>query len=202
MPARILVIEDNLENLELMGYLLTAFGHTVRQATDGVEGLQLARKEKPDLILCDVQMRKLDGFEVVRRVREDAELSDMTIVGMTAYAMRDDQDRVMSVGFDGYISKPIVPEEFVNRAEEFLSVDLHLGAQLRTTAAQEPYPAPGPKNIRATILAVDDRRVNLSLMSEALELARLSPPDLILSDVHIPETGGYQFLEAVRGDRI
>jgi len=89
MPARILVIEDNSDNLELMSYLLTAFGHIVLKAMDGVEGLQLARREKPDLILCDVQMRKLDGFEVVRQVRQDSELSYMRIVAVTAYAMSD-----------------------------------------------------------------------------------------------------------------
>jgi CheY-like chemotaxis protein len=74
MVARILVVEDNPTNLELMTYLLQAFGHTVLTACDGEEGLLRARREKPDLIVCDVQLPKLDGREVARQLKSDPEL--------------------------------------------------------------------------------------------------------------------------------
>ena len=113
MTARILVIEDNDENLELMTYLLQAFGHTTLTARDGVEGLDLARRQTPDLILCDLQMPRLDGFGVARALRQDAQFARIPLVAVTAFAMRDDRERVLASGFDGYVTKPIVPEEFV-----------------------------------------------------------------------------------------
>jgi CheY-like chemotaxis protein len=124
MRARLLVIEDNPENLGLMTYLLAAFGHVVLRAMDGQEGLRLARDEKPDLILCDRQMPKLDGFEVVRQIRGDPQLSNVPIVAVTAYAMGGYREKVMAAGFNGYITKPIIPEEFVTRAEGFLNAGL------------------------------------------------------------------------------
>ena len=217
MAARILVIEDNQENLDLMTYLLTAFGHSTLKAVDGQEGLELALRERPDLILCDLQMPKLDGFEVARQIRGDPQFSGVPIIAVTAYAMRDDRQKVMAAGFDGYITKPIVPEEFVSRAEEFLRISLRSGTQPPAKNTQQVQPTPKRIGMRATILAVDDIRVNLNLIrstlepcgfkviavetvKEAIELARQNHPDLILSDLHIPQTGGYQFLEAVKKD--
>ena len=128
MPARILVIDDNPENLELMTYLLRAFGHTTLKAMDGEEGLQLARRETSNLILCDLQMPKLDGFEVARQIRREPQLSEVSLVAVTASAMQGDLEKVMAAGFNGYVTKPIVPGEFVSRAEEFLKVELRSGA--------------------------------------------------------------------------
>jgi CheY-like chemotaxis protein len=124
MAASIPIIDDNPENLELMTYLLGAFGHTMLKAMDAEEGLQLARRERPDLILCDVQMPKLDGFEVARQIRRDPHLSDVSLVAVTASVMQGDLEKAMGAGFNGYITKPIVPEEFVSRAEEFLGMEL------------------------------------------------------------------------------
>ena len=124
MPARILVIEDNPESLELIAYLLEAYGHTVLKATDGEEGLQIALREKFDLIICDLQMPKLDGFEVIGRIRTSVDIENTPVVAITAYAMREDLERVMAAGFNGYITKPIAPEDFVSQTEQFLKRDL------------------------------------------------------------------------------
>src|SRR5712691_11023715 len=203
MPARILVIEDNNENLDLMTYLLQAFGHSTVTARDGVEGLDAARREAPDLILCDLQMPRLDGFGVARELRRDARFAQTPLVAVTAFAMRDDRERVLAAGFDGYITKPIIPEEFVGQVEAFL----------RPAA---PAQAP-PLSSGARILAVDNSPVNLSLVrstlepfgyqvttadsvKEALALVRRNPPDLILSDLHMPEADGYDFLKIVKTD--
>ena len=128
MAARILIIDDNPENLELMTSLLGAFGHTMLKAMDGEEGLQLARREKPDLILCDVQMPKLDGFELARQIRRDPQLSDVPLVAVTASVMQGDLEKVMSAGFNAYVTKPIVPEDFASQAEAFLKAELRSGA--------------------------------------------------------------------------
>jgi two-component system cell cycle response regulator len=210
MSARILVIEDNDENLELMTYLLQAFGHTTLTARDGEQGLAVARTETPDLILCDLQMPRLDGFGVVRELRRDARLFGLPVVAITAFAMRDDRERVLAAGFNGYLTKPIVPEEFVGQVEAFL----------RPAVPLEPAPEQhqrAPAGSGPRILAVDNSPVNLSLVrstlepfgyqittadsvKEALALVRRNPPDLILSDLHMPEADGYDFLKAVKTD--
>ena len=121
MAARILVIEDNGPNLELVRYLLSANGHTVLLANDGVQGVALARRERPDLILCDLQMPALDGYGVLAQLRADAGGFDPVIVAVTAFSMPHDRENVMTAGFNGYFSKPIEPENFVAQIEAFLS---------------------------------------------------------------------------------
>ena len=119
--ARILVIEDNPANMQLMIYLLRAFGHDTFDATDGEAGFALAKRELPDLILCDLQMPGMDGYEVARRLRLDPDLKTVPLVAVTAYAMAGDREKVLAVGFNGYISKPINPELFLGQVEAFLS---------------------------------------------------------------------------------
>jgi CheY-like chemotaxis protein len=121
MGSRILVIEDNPTNMELMVYLLTAFGHTTIPARDGEEGVEAALRLVPDLILCDLALPKLDGFGVARRLRADDRLRAVPLIAVTASAMVGDRDKVIANGFDGYISKPITPETFVAEVESYLN---------------------------------------------------------------------------------
>jgi CheY-like chemotaxis protein len=121
MSARILVIEDNTANLALMVYLLGAFGHIAVCARDGEEGLRAAAQVKPDLILCDVDLPKLDGYEVVRRLKSDPECCSIPTVAVTALAMVGDRDRVLRAGFDGYLPKPIDPEALVHQINGFVN---------------------------------------------------------------------------------
>jgi CheY-like chemotaxis protein len=118
--AHMLIIEDNAANLELMTYLLDAFGHSVRVAHDGVEGLAAIQADPPDVIICDIQLPRLDGFEVARRLKADLTLCHIPLVAVTALAMVGDRDRILASGFDGYIAKPIEPEQFVRQVEAFL----------------------------------------------------------------------------------
>lgn len=120
MKARVLVIEDNPANLELMGYLLRYSGHEVLVAMDGKVGLELADREAPDLIICDIQMPLMTGFEVALHLKADDRLRHIPLVAITAFAMVGDRERVMAGGFDGYLAKPIDPEAFVAQIEAFL----------------------------------------------------------------------------------
>jgi CheY-like chemotaxis protein len=120
VALRILVIEDNPANLELMTYLLNAFGHTTLSACDGIEGLELAEREMPDLILCDIQLPRSNGFEVMHKIKEHPLLRSIVVVAITAFAMVGDRDKILAAGFDGYIAKPIAPEIFVNQVETFM----------------------------------------------------------------------------------
>ncbi len=120
MKGRVLVIEDNAANLDLMTYLLRAFGHSVLIARDGEEGIAVATETRPDLILCDVGLPGLDGYGVARHLKSDATLRTVPLVAVTASAMVGDRDKVLAAGFDGYISKPIAPESFVSEIETYL----------------------------------------------------------------------------------
>jgi two-component system, cell cycle response regulator len=118
--ARIVVIEDNPDNMELMVYLLRAFGHEPVAAIDGIDGLEAVARERPDLVLCDIQLPRLDGREVARRLKEDPALGSIPLVAVTALAMLGDRGRMLEAGFDGYLSKPIDPHRFVGQVEAFL----------------------------------------------------------------------------------
>ncbi len=123
--ARVLVVEDQKENLDLMAYLLRAFGHEVLTAGDGAEGLEVARRERPDLMVIDIQMPVMDGLELVAAVKGDAALAAIPAVGVTAFAMVGDRDRILAAGFDGYLSKPIDATSFVADLEVFLTRSPH-----------------------------------------------------------------------------
>jgi CheY-like chemotaxis protein len=120
MGARILVIEDNPTNLELVVYLLRAFGHQPIAALDGEEGVSVALEALPDLILCDLALPKLDGYGVAQRLKAEPSAKAIPLIAVTASAMVGDRDKVFESGFDGYIRKPIDPETFVGEVESFL----------------------------------------------------------------------------------
>ena len=125
MSARILIIEDNPANMELMAYLIQAFGHSVFQAYNGEEGLEVARRELPDLVICDVHLPKMDGYGVLQQLKSEVALRHIFVIAVTALAMVGDREKLLAAGFDGYLGKPIEPETFVFQIEKFLAVDLH-----------------------------------------------------------------------------
>jgi CheY-like chemotaxis protein len=118
--ARILVIEDNPTNMDLMAYLLKSFGHTVLTHEDGQGAVELIRNQRPDLIICDVQLPGVDGSEIARQLKADAAVATIPLIAVTAYAMVGDRDKLLACGFDGYIPKPIEPLSFVSQVQEFL----------------------------------------------------------------------------------
>jgi|SRR5437762_5217159 len=119
MSLRVLVVEDDPDSLELMTYLFRAFGHEALGAGSGDMALDVASTALPDLILCDLRLPGMDGFELLAKLKADPGLKSIPVVAVTAYAMPGDKERVMSAGFDGYVSKPIDPQSFVREAEAF-----------------------------------------------------------------------------------
>ena len=118
--ALVLVVEDQDENLDLMVYLLTAFGHETLVARDGAEGVAVAAQARPDLVVMDLQMPVMDGYVAAARLKADPGLAEIPLVAVTAYAMVGDQERILRRGFDGYLTKPIDPEVFVSELERHL----------------------------------------------------------------------------------
>lgn len=124
MAARVLLIEDNPANLTLMQYLLQASGYTTLTATDGSKGVAVATRESPDVILMDLQLPVMNGYEAARLVKEVPALRGVPIIAVTAFAMVGDRDKILARGFDGYIAKPITPERFVSEVEGFIRSEL------------------------------------------------------------------------------
>ncbi len=106
-PARILLVEDNEDNLQLVRFLLERDGYTVLCAHNGREGLALARQELPNLILMDLSLPEIDGWEAAQRLKADAATATIPLWALTAHTLPGDRQRALSIGFDGYISKPI-----------------------------------------------------------------------------------------------
>ncbi|UGQ45418.1 response regulator [Massilia endophytica] len=128
MGARILVIEDNQVNMDLMSYLLTAFGHTVLPAADGVAGVAVARSERPDLILCDLQLPRLDGHGVLAALRGDPATSAIPILAASAAAIDDGGAALRAEGFTGVLPKTLEPEALLPALEAFLPAALRSAA--------------------------------------------------------------------------
>jgi CheY-like chemotaxis protein len=135
MTALILVVEDNPDNMSLMAYLLRANGYEPLQAMDGAEGVRAATEALPDLVLLDLWMPGMDGFEAVDLIRDRPGLEKTRVVAVTASAMVGDRKRIVGAGFDGYIRKPITAETFVSEVEEFLSEELRV---VRDAAGSSP----------------------------------------------------------------
>lgn len=131
MPARILIIEDDPASRELAFYLLDAAGYTTLVASDGGTGARLAVSEQPDLVLCDLHLPVMDGYEVVQSLLADKHWRRVPIVALTASSMVGDREKTLAAGFNDYLSKPITPETFVQEIEAYLPPDLRIGAGAR-----------------------------------------------------------------------
>jgi CheY-like chemotaxis protein len=120
MSATILVVEDVEDNRELVRLLLETAGYTVLEAHNGQEALDVLVTGLPDLILMDLSLPVIDGWEVTRRLRADDRTRSLPILALTAHAMAGDRERVMSSGFDGYIPKPIDVGTFLSHVVSYL----------------------------------------------------------------------------------
>lgn len=120
MKKKILIVEDNEQNLYLETFLLEKQGYEVVQARNGQQGLELAAYEHPDLILLDIQLPVMDGYEVAKRLKQALETTSIPIVAVTSYAMAGDREAALAAGCQGYIEKPIDPDSFVEQVKGFL----------------------------------------------------------------------------------
>ena len=122
MKKVILIVEDDLKSLKLFRDLLQASGYTTLEATNGKKAVELAREKKPELILMDIQMPVMDGFEATKIFKADAETRNIPVVALTSYAMKEDDEKIREAGCDGYITKPIDTKEFLKKVAEYLRI--------------------------------------------------------------------------------
>ena len=120
MTKRILVIEDQEDNRAILRDLLTSAGFSVLEAVNGAEGVAKAKSELPDLILMDIQMPVMDGYEATRRIKADAATASIPIIAVTSYALSGDEVRARAAGCNGYVAKPFSPRQLLGQVRGFL----------------------------------------------------------------------------------
>ena len=202
----ILVVEDNELNMKLVRTLLRKDSFRVLEAENAERGLDLAREEKPDLILMDVQLPGMDGLSAVRILKTDPVLKRIPVVALTSYAMEGDVEKAREAGCDGYISKPIDTRFFLETVRNFFG------------DGPTPLLPPGQSGrYKKRILIVDDDPVNVKLLEamlpslqyeikraygagQGLDQALRMAPDLILLDVMMPQMNGYEFTQKLKSD--
>src|SRR5215471_2452447 len=121
MSKRILVVEDQPDNRQIIRDVLAPTDYEITEAENGVEALAAIAKQRPDLILMDIQLPGLDGYEATRRIKADVALQAIPIIVVTSYALAGDDDKARAAGCDAYISKPYSPRQLLAKVREYLS---------------------------------------------------------------------------------
>ncbi|MEQ1804378.1 MAG: response regulator [Burkholderiaceae bacterium] len=119
--STILIVEDNEKNMKLVRDILRHKGHRTLEAVNGLDGVRLARDEKPDLVLMDIQLPDIDGITALRQIREDPLLDAIPVLAVSASVMPDEQKKIVTSGFDAYITKPIQLKSFLETVQRFLT---------------------------------------------------------------------------------
>jgi two-component system cell cycle response regulator DivK len=119
-PKTVMIVEDNELNMKLFHDLLAAHGYRTLQTRTGMEALRLAREQRPDLILMDIQLPEVSGLEVTKWLKDDEELADIPVIAVTAFAMKGDEERIRRDGCEAYISKPISIASFLDAVRRHL----------------------------------------------------------------------------------
>jgi len=119
--AKILIVEDNEMNRDMLSRRLARRGYQIMMAVDGEEGIAAAKRENPDLILMDIQLPEMDGYEATQQIKSIAELKTIPIIAVTSYALSGDEAKARAAGCDGYIAKPFSPRELLAKVRKYLS---------------------------------------------------------------------------------
>lgn len=120
LKKKVMIVEDNELNMRLFRDLLNAFGYTTVETRDGLRALEIAKLEKPDLILMDIQLPHVSGLDVTRWMKAERETENIPIIAVTAFAMRGDEERIKEGGCQAYLSKPISVASFIGTIREFI----------------------------------------------------------------------------------
>ncbi len=121
MSKRILVVEDTDDNRRILRDLLTNAGFELIEAVDGEKGVAMAAEHRPDLILMDIQLPIVDGYEATRRIKANPDLRHIPIIAVTSYALSGDEAKAVAAGCDGYVAKPFSPRQILAKMREFLT---------------------------------------------------------------------------------
>lgn len=202
---RILIVEDNPLNMKLVKSLLKIMGCLSVEAETAERGIELAREQRPDLILMDIELPGMDGITATRILKNDPGLKDINVIALSAYAMDNEKAEAMGSGFDGYLTKPIDVHAFIKI----------IGDYLNPSQEEAPKIEKCPSNHR--ILIVDDEPLNVKLLNAklsakgyqilcaydgktAIEKVHRDHPNLILLDIMMPGMDGYEVTKQLKSD--
>ena len=217
MPGKtILIVDDNAVNLTLLQFLLRSEGYDVQVATSGQQALDLTRSLSPDLILMDLQLSDMHGFEVTRTLKSDPATSGIPIIAVTAYAMKGDEEKALSAGCDQYVTKPIDTRALPRLIAQQLGQGPPEAMPVVSASAEVPEGLAEGEREKPLALVVEDNlemNVFLSLAlsrscrtvsaydgQEGIEKALALNPDLILSDLVMPKVTGEQLVATLRAN--
>ena len=124
MKLKALIIEDNEQNMYMLSFLLEKNNYEIFQAFNGLDGIKAAMECLPDVILLDIQLPGMDGYQIARELRKRDDLNTIPIIAVTSHAMVGDREKAMASGATGYIEKPIDPDNFIQRMESYFSEEL------------------------------------------------------------------------------
>ena len=125
---KIFIVEDNKLNLKLFKDILESHNIETAYTKNGFEALSLIKKEKPDIILMDIQLQGISGFDIIKQVKSDDEIKDIPIIAVTAFAMKDDEQKILDIGCAEYISKPIFINPFLATIDKYLKDDIQVNS--------------------------------------------------------------------------
>lgn len=214
----ILIIDDNAMNLDITRELLEHAGMYVLTAEDALTGIEIIKEKQPDLVLLDLLMPHLDGFEAAKIIKADPEIQDIPLIAFTALAAPEDREKALEAGCQDVILKPINTKTFLSTIKSYLNLDLTaLQPSLNQVKATplEIKQFPLPLHQPHTILIVDDNPMNVDILKEAasaigqialpafsgpeaLQLVEKMKPDLILLDIMMPEMNGYAVMDTLK----
>ncbi len=120
MGKKILIVEDNDLNLKLFNDLLQAHGYETVEIKDGLDAVNVVKRHRPALIIMDIQLPEISGLDVTKKIKADKDIADIPIIAVTAFAMKDDEEKILRAGCQAYISKPISIVNFLETIRKFL----------------------------------------------------------------------------------
>lgn len=167
MAARVLIVEDNQANMDLMTYLLTAFGHIPLGAGDGLQGVAMARELLPDLIICDIHLPRLDGYGVVAQLKADPATAAIPVLAASALPVSDGGAALRAAGFDGHLPKSLEPDTLIPSLETFLPAALR-GQPPQTGGRADNDTQPAGETPRARLLLLDAAPDDCGLVASIL----------------------------------
>jgi CheY-like chemotaxis protein len=224
--TKILLVEDNEMNQDMLSRRLQRRGYELLFAMDGAKGVEIAQIELPDLILMDISLPIMDGWEATRRIKADPRTRSIPIIALTAHAMVGDRDKCVAAGCDDYDTKPVELSRLLEKMETLLANRQGIAAAVTTISQTPPPPAAvvtptatTPARIvdptSATILVIDDNEMNRDMLGrrlersgytmllasggkEGLDIIAKQPVDLVLLDIMMPDLSGIETLQIIR----